>query len=273
MMVKCLRVIEMTRQQRIKSKSGYYHIMLRGNERKNIFLDNEDKLRFIETMKQKKFGNRFYLHAFCLMDNHIHLMISEGTEDIAKVIKRIAVSYVFYFNKKYKRVGHLFQDRFRSEIMDEDGYILSLARYIHQNPVKANMAKSPEDYKWSSYNGYLDEGYYISKGCLDREVVMGLFSNNQEKAQKLFIKYMDEDNEDCFLDLMEDEEPMDEDEAKILYEELLIKRGINLGNDFKLKIPDELIREYRELSKLSIRKIAGITKLNKDKVNKILKGI
>jgi REP element-mobilizing transposase RayT len=99
----------------MKSQSGYYHIMVRGNEKKDIFRDDHDKLRFIEIIKKVKQGNRFYLHAFCLMDNHLHMMISEGKEDVARIMKRITVSYVSYFNKKYRRVGHLFQDRFKSE--------------------------------------------------------------------------------------------------------------------------------------------------------------
>jgi putative transposase len=118
----------MSRQQRIKSKTGYYHIMLRGNEKKNIFLDYDNKLRFIEILYEKKQDRKFFLLAFCLMDNHIHLMLSEGVEDVAKVMKRITVSYVYYFNKKYKREGHLFQGRYRSEAVEEDSYILSLAR-------------------------------------------------------------------------------------------------------------------------------------------------
>ncbi len=129
----------MPRQQRSKSKSGYYHIMIRGNERKNIFLDEQDKSRFVEILNDKKKSVSFYLQAFCLMDNHVHLMISEGVDDIARVMKRITVSYVYYFNKKYKRIGHLFQDRFRSEVVEDDNYVLSLARYIHQNPVKAGI--------------------------------------------------------------------------------------------------------------------------------------
>ncbi len=129
----------MPRQQRNKSKSGYYHIMIRGNERKNIFLDEQDKSRFVEILNDKKKSVSFYLQAFCLMDNHVHLMISEGVDDIARVMKRITVSYVYYFNKKYKRIGHLFQDRFRSEVVEDDNYVLSLARYIHQNPVKAGI--------------------------------------------------------------------------------------------------------------------------------------
>jgi len=98
----------MARYQRIKSETGYYHVMLRGNEKKNIFIDEEDKLRFIETVEKMQSKDKFYTHAFCLMDNHIHLMISEGTEELSRTMKRITVSYVYYFNKKYKRVGHLF---------------------------------------------------------------------------------------------------------------------------------------------------------------------
>ena len=83
------------------------------------------------------------------MDNHIHLFISEGTEDVIKAMKRITVSYVYYFNKKYKRVGHLFQDRFKSEVIEQDSHILCLARYIHQNPVKAGIVQKAADYKLS----------------------------------------------------------------------------------------------------------------------------
>jgi len=244
--------------------------MLRGNERRNIFLDENDKLRFIEIFHQKKKDNRFYLHAFCLMDNHVHLMMSEGTEDIAKAIKRIAVSYVFYFNKKYKRVGHLFQDRFKSEIVEDDAYVLSLARYIHQNPVKANLAKSPGEYKWSSYCWYLDKKNYMSK-VLDKETLLGYFSNDSEKSKRLFVEYMNKESEESYLDLTENNEIMDEHKAKQLYEKLLKQRGINLEQGIKAQIPNDLIWEFKELTKLSIRRIAGITKLNKDKVNRILK--
>ena len=235
----------MPRQQRIKSNSGYYHIMLRGNERRNIFLDDDDKLRFIETIYQKKQENKFYLHAFCLMDNHIHLLINEGTEDIAKVIKRIAVSYVFYFNKKYKREGHLFQDRFRSEIVEDNAYVLALIRYIHQNPVKANIVKYPGNYQWSSYNEYLEENKY-KYSVLDKEMILSLFSNDSNKSKRLYVEYMNEDCEDSYLDLEENNKIMDEEEVRQLYEKLLKQRGINLENSTKQQIPDDLILELKK---------------------------
>jgi len=258
----------MPRQQRIKSNSGYYHVMLRGNERRNIFLDEEDKLRFIETIGHKKEEQRFYLHAFCLMDNHVHLMISEGKEDIAKVIKRITVSYVFYFNKKYKRVGHLFQDRYKSEAVENDSYILSLARYIHQNPVKANMVRKPGDYKWSSYNGYLDDKNYLSK-IIDKETLLDLLSSGGNNVRDSFIQFMNENSEENFMEIIENEAILDENEAEQLFKQMLIQRGIN--QEEAPEVPFDLICEFKDLSGLSVRKIACITKVNKDKISKILR--
>ncbi len=249
----------MPRHQRVKSKSGYYHIMIRGNERKNIFHDEADKLKFMEKLNQKKQGNRFFLHAFCLMDNHVHLMISEGEEDVAKVMKRITVSYVSYFNKKYKRVGHLFQDRYKSEIVDEDSYVLALARYIHQNPVKAGMVKSVEEYKWSSYHHYVNGWSDI----VDTDIGLGLFSPNKENAHRQFIVYMNEKAQESFIDLVEEIDVMEEDAAKLLYGTMLLsEEGV---------VSEKLIKEFRHKTRLPIRKIAEITGLNKDKVNKFIK--
>lgn len=243
--------------------------MLRGNERKNIFNCDEDKQRFMETLYEKKQGGRFYLHAFCLMDNHIHLMLGEGIEDLARVMKRITVSYVYYFNKKYKRVGHLFQDRFKSEIVEQDSYILSLARYIHQNPVKAGMVKKMDDYKWSSYNCYLNEDNYFAK-MLDTDTVLGLFSEDRKTAMKKFWEYMNKESEETFVDMVEEEDVVDEEEARKVFEKMLIENGLE-ENEEKIQNMDILVKEFRAKTNLSIRKIAVITGLNKDKVNKILR--
>jgi putative transposase len=128
--------MEMSRNQRRLSKTGIYHVMLRGNEKKNVFIDDEDKIKIIEVIENKKREKNFYLYAYCVMDNHIHLVIKEGAESISGIIKRIFVSYAMYFNKKYKRVGHVFQDRFKSEVVESDSYLLGLIKYVHKNPEK-----------------------------------------------------------------------------------------------------------------------------------------
>ena len=254
----------MARRQRIRSKSGYYHIMIRGNEKKNIFNDEQDKQRFLEILQMKKEDKKFFLHAFCLMDNHVHLMISEGLEDIDKIMKRINVSYVHYFNKKYKRVGHLFQDRYKSEIVEKDAYVLMLARYIHQNPVKAGMVKNIGDYKWSSYNGYLDNKGLLNN-LLNKETVLGLFSENEKIAIKEFKNFMNKEEQSEFIDLEEKDEVMDEEVAKKLYKDMINKQG-----DKKIQ-SEKLIKEFKTKTNLSIRKIASITGLNKDKINRMLR--
>ncbi|MFA5384572.1 MAG: transposase [Eubacteriales bacterium] len=261
----------MPRIQRKKSQSGYYHVIIRGNERKNIFYDEDDKRRFLEIVKEKMQGNRFSVQVYCLMDNHVHMLIKEEKEDVSNAIKRINVSYVYYFNAKYKRIGHLFQDRFRSEAVEEDRYLLALARYIHQNPVKAGIVKSIEDYKWSSYQYYINQKLYFA-GVLDTEAILGLFSEDKNKARILFIEFMNQEEKRSFIDITEEENIKDEKEAKELFIEMMKKQGQGWDNVEKTIYPSkEILMDYKIKTGLSIRKIAYITGLNKDKLSKILR--
>jgi putative transposase len=259
----------MPRKQRLKSKTGYYHIMCRGNERRNIFGDEQDKVRFIDTLCEKQRENTFGLHAFCLMDNHFHLMISEGNDDIAKSMKRITVSYVYYFNKKYGRVGHLFQDRFKSEIVEDDAYVMALARYIHQNPVKAGMVTTVEDYQWSSYRSYLDGGSFGK--LIEAETVLGLFSKNKETAKQLFKQYMNEYTDMPFFDMVE-KSKLRSEAALELFRQLLRERGIDYNTYQKAQLTDTLLKEFSHRTNWSVREIAALTGINKDKVNRMIRG-
>ena len=144
----------MPRLPRQKSDSGIYHIMLRGINQQVIFEDDEDYFKFVETLENYKAVSGYKVFAYCLMSNHIHLLIKVEKEDLDKIIKRIGGSYVYWYNWKYKRSGHLFQDRFKSEPVEDDTYFLTVIRYIHQNPVKASICSKPENYKFSSYTEY-----------------------------------------------------------------------------------------------------------------------
>ena len=137
----------MPRQAREKSSSGIYHVMLRGINRQNIFEDDRDRQRFIETILYYKTISNYELYGYCLMDNHIHLLIKEKDESISKAIKRICSSYVYWYNQKYERCGHLFQERYKSEVVETEGYFLTVIRYIHQNPIKAGLVKTLVDRK------------------------------------------------------------------------------------------------------------------------------
>ena len=155
----------MSRKPRESSATGIYHVMVRGINRQDIFEDAQDYNIFIRTMASvqnhleedlKTEAVTCSIYAYCLMPNHIHLLICEKDWIVGSVVKAIASRYVLYFNRKYGRIGHLFQDRFKSEPCNDPGYFLTLFRYIHQNPVKAGLVKNVKEYEYSSWhNDYL----------------------------------------------------------------------------------------------------------------------
>ena len=147
----------MPRAARVHSESGIYHVMLRGINRQQIFEDREDNLVYLQTLKEYKYKCGYKVFAYCLMGNHIHLLIKEGSEPLALVFKRIGASFVYWYNAKYKRVGHLFQDRFKSEAVENGQYLHTVISYIHQNPVRAGICSHPEEYTYSSFREYLGQ--------------------------------------------------------------------------------------------------------------------
>jgi len=147
-----MEVLFYARRLREKSNSSIYHIILRGINKQDIFHDAEDKMRLIETLIYYKNICEYEIYGYCLMDNHIHFLIKEVKETISQAIKRVGVSYVYWYNLKHQRNGHLFQDRFKSEKIEDDRYLLTVLRYIHQNPIKAGIVADVAKYKWSSYS-------------------------------------------------------------------------------------------------------------------------
>jgi len=130
----------MARQIRKKSGTGIYHVMLRGINRQDIFEDDEDYLQMVSILRGQserydekglRLSSFCIFYAYCLMSNHLHLLIQEREDSVSNIVKRIGVTYAHYFNKKYERNGHLFQDRFRSEPVDNIEYFVTLLRYIH----------------------------------------------------------------------------------------------------------------------------------------------
>jgi REP element-mobilizing transposase RayT len=169
----------MSRKGREKSGTGIYHVMLRGINRQDIFEDAEDYMSFTKILAavQDRLEDDLitktttcHIYAYCLMPNHVHLLLCEKNWQVGDVMKSIASSYVFYYNKKYGRIGHLFQDRFRSEPCNTPEYFFTLFRYIHQNPVKAGLVKLAQDYPYSSWpNDYLSLGQ--ERVCFTRAAV------------------------------------------------------------------------------------------------------
>ena len=256
----------MSRQNRRLSSSHIYHIMLRGNSGRNIFLDDEDRQRFLYTLANKKKDNEFILYAYCLMDNHLHLALKENKDNISHIMKRINTVYAIYFNKKYQQSGHFFQDRFKSEVIEGEPYLLAAIRYIHNNPLKAKLVKLPEDYKWSSYSEYLNN----QTRMIVTEDILRLFSENLPKALSLFIKFSQEEDKRDFLEYKEDNQNKKEintyQKALNFRDQYLKKNHLELTllKERRNKIfRDKLISELKNTSVLADREIANLLEINR----------
>ncbi|MBA7519819.1 hypothetical protein ES705_11907 [subsurface metagenome] len=262
----------MPRYPRKYSKTGIYHIMLRGNERKDIFVDEEDKVKFIKIVFKKKADEAFKLYAYCIMDNHLHLVIKEQKESISRIIKKITTSYAYYFNNKYKRVGHLFQDRYKSETIEDEPYLLSVIRYVHNNPEKAEITKK-EKYKWSSYSKYIDILNHTE--IPEIKEILEMFSSDTKKALKEFINYSNKYEDMNFLEMKEaikseiDEENVNEYINEYLKSRSLKKEDLKRREHSKQK--EELIHQLKRRSNLSKRKIATLIGVNRETVRKVSK--
>lgn len=155
----------MTRIPRCYSISKVYHTIFKGIDNQDIFYDDQDRRVFLNDLLKTKIDFNLNVYAFCLMDNHVHMVIRSEKEFLSKSMQSLAIRYVHYFNKKYKRTGPLFQDRFRSKNVENQKYFLEVCRYIHRNPENAGFAKT-EKYKWSSYQEYLGKEKIIDKNAL-----------------------------------------------------------------------------------------------------------
>ena len=255
----------MPRYARIKSQTQIYHIMLRGNNRENIFIDEEDKTKIIDLLGDKKKAEEYFLYAYCVMDNHIHLIIKEDKEPIAKIVKRIAASYSYYFNKKYKRIGHVFQERFKSETIEDESYLLAAIRYVHQNPIKPGIG-TVAGYKWSSYRDYIGEGRKLT----DTEAILGILSNSHEKALIEFVRFNHELIEGAFLDVCEEKE-IDQLNVTEYINRYLAEKGMgidDLRNIANKSLREDLVKLLMEKSNLSLRGIATILGMNREMIRR-----
>ena len=137
---------------RLLLERACYHITTRGNQKQRVFLDKEDYQVYLFKLKKYKTQHGFLLYGFCLMPNHVHLIGEPKTKgNLAKFMQGLNRSYTAYFNKKYQKVGYLWQGRFRSKVIAKDNYLTDCMQYIELNPVRADLSKAPGDYQWSSH--------------------------------------------------------------------------------------------------------------------------
>lgn len=252
----------MPRGPRKKSMNGIYHVIQRGINKQMIFEDDDDRIKLLETIKKYKVVCNYQIYAYCLMDNHIHLLIKENGESISEAIKRISASYVYWYNNKSDRCGHLFQGRFDSECVESLRYFFTVLRYIHQNPVKAGISKNVFEAKWTSMNEYLRKPTLV-----DVDLPLQLFSPDRSKAINHFIDYMQEPNDDQCLDDFE-KVRMSDDEVKNHLFKMGIK-NISVLQQMKKEDRDALISKIKGLDGISIRQLSRVTGISKSVIGRV----
>lgn len=254
----------MARQARKASETGYYHVMMRGNNKTYIFQRESDKSFFMDLLNEFEKDGLMQLAAWCIMDNHVHMVLKADLIHLAMTLKRLNIRYAMYYHRVHGTVGHVFQDRFKSETIETDDYLMMVIRYVHQNPVKAKITTTVEAYPWSSYRIYLEHGQNKVMDFVD-----GLFN----KDKTFFRAYHTETDENSYLEIREDQEKMtDENVQKVIMQychkhgiqeraeihrdrnhinalvnELITYGGISLRGTAKLlEIPYSAVRECRK---------------------------
>jgi len=245
----------MPRISRQRSDSDVYHVFARGINRQAIFVEDDDYSRFISIVAKAKAKSRFTLFGYCLLTNHVHLLLKVGDDDIGETIKRITTGYACWFNWKYERVGHLFQDRFGSEPVETDDYLLAALRYIHKNPIKAGLCYRAEDYTWSSYCDYLgaDHGY------TDTAFVKSLADSYSKNWRQWFIDFTNSNNNDSFIDYELKPKPSDGLLRERIHELYGFRHSAGIG-DLEKQARDNAIRSLKDEG-FGMRQIARIVEI------------
>jgi REP element-mobilizing transposase RayT len=232
---------------------------LRGINKQVIFEDEDDYSYFMSLLMMGKEVCGYELLAYCLMTNHIHLLIRLEETSPGEAIKRLASKYAWYFNNKYERVGHLFQDRFRSEVVDDEAYAIGVTRYIHKDPLEAKLVRDISDYPFSSYGDYLASR---TDSFTDTAFILSLLGGTEE-----FISYHEEDDSDKYLDITESRFLLSDEHAiKLIIDVTGCKTPLDMQK-LDITTRNEEIRKLKQQG-LSIRQLARLTGISKSVIER-----
>jgi REP element-mobilizing transposase RayT len=178
----------MARPLRITYPGAVYHVASRGNERKAVFKSEGDREKFLQYLESATERYHAVVHVFCLMDNHYHQLLETPSGNLSQIMRHINGAYTTYFNLKRGRSGHLSQGRYKAILVDKDEYAKELSRYIHLNPVRAKLVKTPAEYEWSSYQFFI--GAKKPPHWLYRDFILGYFGDKASTAQKRYRSFI-----------------------------------------------------------------------------------
>jgi len=272
----------MARPLRIEYEDAVYHVTSRGNAKSDIYLDNEDRELFLDVLQYvvERFG--WQCHAYCLMSNHYHLMIETPKANLSRGMSQLNGMFTQRFNRKYGRVGHLFQGRFKSIIVDKDAYLLELSRYIVRNPLAANMVKNIGDWTWSSYQA--TGGLVQTPGFLHVDWLLSQFSDSKAKAQQIYMDFVDQEDSKSPWLLLNGPDVLGNDEFRGRLQENIegIPRGVAKRKAILRHLPlSEIAQGEQERSKwmreaycehgYTMQAIAEFANLHHSTVSKLIK--
>ena len=244
----------MPRQARQRSESGYLHLIVRGIGRQAIFEEREDYAFYLSILRRFSAETEIAVCAYCLMENHVHLLVYDAQNRASVMMKKLGVSYSHYFNQKYARSGHLFQDRYLSETVEDEAYLLTVFRYILNNPRKAGIC-SAEDYEWSSYRLYSAPATFV-----DTRPFQELLGEGARYAA-----FIAADNDDKCLDC--DLLPRGDVWARKVIQDCLNAQNGTALQDFDRQARDAALRQLKEKG-LTVRQIERLTGISRNIVQR-----
>jgi REP element-mobilizing transposase RayT len=256
----------MPRRPRIMSSTGIYHIILRSVNQHIIFEEDSDYQKFLFTLSDCKKKYDIQIYAYCLMDNHIHLLISASQEQLPSFFQSLGTKFVRWYNNKYSRTGHLFQDRFYSVAIENDSAFLSALVYIHNNPVKANISRYPSEYRWSSFNAY----YGAKNPLIDVDFAYSV-AGTKESLLHFFAKdYNASDNEIFIDDHREPTHFYTDEKALCIFKSLTALSSTSDVISLNKPKRNEYVRILREKG-LTVKQVARLMDISETTVKRICK--
>ena len=233
--------------------AGFHHVVNRGVEKRTVFINEEDYKYFLDLICAGCLEYNINVHSYCLMSNHYHILIETTDDNLSKFMRSLNAKYASYFNRKYKRVGHLWQGRFKSWYVSDVAYLYTLIKYIEFNPLEAKVVKELRDYEFSSYNSFLGRGKPLR--CLENSLIFNNYKTVQERKE-FFEREYDKD------DLKIIAKTSNSIVAPLNKKELSLKKLYKLLENFETKIQrnkkikDAIILGY---SQSQIAKVLGLS--------------
>ena len=255
----------MARTKRNFGSIGLNHCIIRGIDKRDIFFDIQDRKKFLKGLKEYKEKYNICIGTYVLMQNHVHIVMQGENKDISDFFHSLLISYSSYFNKKYDRVGHLFENRYKNKMINNERYLKNVVKYIHYNPQKAGICKF-NNYKWSGYQELLNQ-----KTWLDKELIMLYYSDDIEEATKIFQNEHFNGLQRYYEDYVEYElvRNLSDEQVKRLIDDKM-KEIQNKNDDLLGKEKNKnILKEVLNIKGVSISQVNRVTGINRRLLTKI----